>query len=89
MLMFAGRVGTGFSDKILANLFTKFQKLKGSSCPFVNLPEKSKGGWGGDYARSHETLRLAQTRAGCPGQVYRVDPRRPAAVAGLPRAANR
>jgi bifunctional non-homologous end joining protein LigD len=70
--VFAGRVGTGFSDKILANLFTKFQKLKGSSCPFVNLPEKSKGGWGGDYARSHETLRLAQTRAGCPGQVYRV-----------------
>ena len=27
-LTFAGRVGTGFSDKVLANLYAKFQKLK-------------------------------------------------------------
>ena len=45
-LIFAGRVGTGFSDKVLANLYGKFQKLKQSECPFVNLPEKSKGRWG-------------------------------------------
>jgi len=45
-LVFAGRVGTGFSDKFLANLYAKFQKLKMSSCPFINLPEKSKGRWG-------------------------------------------
>jgi bifunctional non-homologous end joining protein LigD len=45
-LMFAGRVGTGFSDKVLASLYAKFQKLKTPSCPFVNLPEKSKGRWG-------------------------------------------
>jgi bifunctional non-homologous end joining protein LigD len=43
---FAGRVGTGFSDKVLASLYAKFQKLKVSSCPFINLPEKSKGRWG-------------------------------------------
>ena len=42
-LKFAGRVGTGFSDKILASLYNKFQKLRQPDCPFVNLPEKSKG----------------------------------------------
>jgi bifunctional non-homologous end joining protein LigD len=42
-LMFAGRVGTGFSEKLLANLYGKLQKLKQLDCPFVNLPEKSKG----------------------------------------------
>jgi ATP-dependent DNA ligase len=32
-LMFAGRVGTGFSEKVLANLYGKLQKLKTPSCP--------------------------------------------------------
>ena len=45
-LKFAGRVGTGFSEKALVNLYAKFQKLRAQSCPFVNLPEKSKGRWG-------------------------------------------
>jgi bifunctional non-homologous end joining protein LigD len=50
-LMFAGRVGTGFSEKALANLYSKFQnskfqKLRQPDCPFVNLPEKSRGRWG-------------------------------------------
>ena len=45
-LVFAGRVGTGFSDKMLASLYGKFQKLTVPSCPFVNLPEKTKGRWG-------------------------------------------
>jgi len=44
--MFAGRVGTGFSDKVLANLYGKLQKLKTPCCPFTNLPEKSRGCWG-------------------------------------------
>jgi len=44
--MFAGRVGSGFSEKVLASLYGKFQKLKQPSCPFVNLPEKSCGRWG-------------------------------------------
>jgi bifunctional non-homologous end joining protein LigD len=44
--MFAGRVGTGFSEKVLANLYGKLQKLKTASCPFINLPEKSRGRWG-------------------------------------------
>jgi bifunctional non-homologous end joining protein LigD len=45
-LLFAGRVGTGFSDRLLASLYAKFQNLRQPTCPFVNLPEKSKGRWG-------------------------------------------
>jgi len=45
-LLFAGRVCTGFSDKVLANLYAKFQKIRAPSCPFVNLPEKTRGRWG-------------------------------------------
>jgi hypothetical protein len=51
-LMFAGRVGTGFSEKLLANLYGKLQKLKTQSCPFNNLPEKSPGGASGSRRRS-------------------------------------
>ena len=45
-LLFAGRVGTGFSEKVLANLYGKLQKMKQPSCPFINLSEKSRGRWG-------------------------------------------
>jgi bifunctional non-homologous end joining protein LigD len=45
-LMFAGRVGTGFSENILASVDAQLQKLKRSTCPFINLPEKAKGRWG-------------------------------------------
>jgi bifunctional non-homologous end joining protein LigD len=45
-LRFAGRVGTGFSEKLLASVDAQLQKLKGSTCPFINLPEKTRGRWG-------------------------------------------
>jgi hypothetical protein len=45
-LMFAGRVGTGFSEKVLASINAQLQKLRRATCTFVNLPEKSKGRWG-------------------------------------------
>jgi bifunctional non-homologous end joining protein LigD len=45
-LVFAGRVGTGFSEKFLASINAQLQKLKRSTCPFINLPEKTKGRWG-------------------------------------------
>jgi bifunctional non-homologous end joining protein LigD len=45
-LRFAGRVGTGFSEKLLASVDAQLQKLKRSTCPFINLPEKTKGRWG-------------------------------------------
>jgi bifunctional non-homologous end joining protein LigD len=45
-LRFAGRVGTGFSEKALAALYEGMQKIKLTTCPFVNLPEKRQGHWG-------------------------------------------
>jgi bifunctional non-homologous end joining protein LigD len=45
-LQFAGRVGTGFSEKLLASVDAKLQKLKRPTCPFINLPEKTRGRWG-------------------------------------------
>jgi bifunctional non-homologous end joining protein LigD len=45
-LSFAGRVGSGFSEKLLASIDAQLQKLRRSTCPFINLPEKSRGRWG-------------------------------------------
>jgi len=45
-LLFAGRVGTGFSEKALATLYEGMQKIRRTSCPFVNLPEGRPGRWG-------------------------------------------
>ena len=45
-LLFAGRVGTGFSEKALEHLYDGLQKIIRPTCPFINLPEKSKGRWG-------------------------------------------
>jgi bifunctional non-homologous end joining protein LigD len=36
-LKFAGRVGTGFSKKLLRSLFDDLQKIRVDSCPFSNL----------------------------------------------------
>ena len=44
-LLFAGRAGTGFSERALAALYEGMQKIKRATCPFVNLPEKGPGGW--------------------------------------------
>jgi bifunctional non-homologous end joining protein LigD len=38
-LRFASKVGTGFDQRTLKDLYGRFQKLVGSDCPFVNLPE--------------------------------------------------
>ena len=42
-LLFASKVGTGFSDETLKKLHQRFQTLRMRECPFANLPEK-KGG---------------------------------------------
>ena len=34
-LLFAGRVGTGFSEKALAALYDGLQRIKRTTCPFV------------------------------------------------------
>jgi bifunctional non-homologous end joining protein LigD len=38
-LKFCGKVGTGFSTRLLGNLHSQFKKISSDACPFVNLPE--------------------------------------------------
>jgi bifunctional non-homologous end joining protein LigD len=68
-LLFAGRVGTGFSERALAALCDGMQKIKRATCPFVNLPEKRRGRFGqgitpGMMKRCHwvEPLLVAQVK---------------------------
>ncbi|MGA7274821.1 MAG: non-homologous end-joining DNA ligase [Candidatus Udaeobacter sp.] len=44
-LVFAGKVGTGFTTKSLSILHKKFQKETRSDCPFIDLPSKQNGQW--------------------------------------------
>ncbi len=44
-LVFAGKVGTGFTGKSLAFLRKKFQDQQREDCPFVDLPSKQNGQW--------------------------------------------
>ena len=44
-LVFAGKVGTGFTTKSLAALYKKFRTEERPDCPFVDLPSKQNGQW--------------------------------------------
>ncbi len=44
-LLFAGKVGTGFDEKMLAALHQKFKKEARANCPFADLPSKQDGQW--------------------------------------------
>jgi bifunctional non-homologous end joining protein LigD len=44
-LKFAGRVGTGFSEKLLHTLFTELNKIRVNKCPFYNLPAGGRNRW--------------------------------------------
>ena len=44
-LVFAGKVGTGFTTKSLAILYKKFRAEERADCPFVDLPSKQNGQW--------------------------------------------
>ena len=44
-LLFADRVGTGFSEKTLEHLYDGLRKIKRPTCPFVNPPEKTPVRW--------------------------------------------
>jgi bifunctional non-homologous end joining protein LigD len=44
-LRFAGRVGTGFSEKLLSTLFSKLDKIRIDKCPFYNLPAIGRSRW--------------------------------------------
>lgn len=40
-LVCAGKVGTGFDERRLKELYRRFQELREKDCPFVNLPAKT------------------------------------------------
>jgi bifunctional non-homologous end joining protein LigD len=42
-LKFAGRVGTGFSEKLLKSLSVQLDKIALKDCPFFNLPATGRG----------------------------------------------
>jgi bifunctional non-homologous end joining protein LigD len=44
-LVFAGKVGTGFTTKSLATLHKNFRTEERADCPFVDLPSKQNGQW--------------------------------------------
>jgi bifunctional non-homologous end joining protein LigD len=44
-LKFGGRVGNGFSDKLLRNLYAELQKIRVDTCPFFNLPAVGRSRW--------------------------------------------
>jgi bifunctional non-homologous end joining protein LigD len=54
-LLFAAKVGTGYDEKTLTNLFQRFQKLVRKDCPFANLPERPSAG-GRGFGRSQMRL---------------------------------
>jgi bifunctional non-homologous end joining protein LigD len=51
-LVFAGKVGTGFTGKSLSMLYKRFQKEARDDCPFVDLPSKQNGQWVQDITPS-------------------------------------
>jgi bifunctional non-homologous end joining protein LigD len=44
-LKFAGRVGTGFSEKLLSSLHSELEKISIKSCPFYNVPAAGRNRW--------------------------------------------
>ena len=42
---FCGRVGTGFSDKLLRSLFSELEEIRIEKCPFYNLPAAGRSRW--------------------------------------------
>jgi bifunctional non-homologous end joining protein LigD len=44
--IFAGKVGTGFNDKLLRELHDRFKEIEIEQCPFSNLPEKKTARYG-------------------------------------------
>jgi bifunctional non-homologous end joining protein LigD len=44
-LKFAGRVGTGFSEKLLSTLYSELQKIRVDKCSFFNVPATGRSRW--------------------------------------------
>jgi bifunctional non-homologous end joining protein LigD len=44
-LKYAGRVGTGFSEKLLSSLRSELEKIRIKRCPFYNVPAAGRSRW--------------------------------------------
>jgi bifunctional non-homologous end joining protein LigD len=55
-LIFASKVGTGFPQEILRQLYNRFKPLRRDTCPFVNLPTKRGGRFGQGVTASEMRL---------------------------------
>ena len=55
-LMFASKVGTGYTQATLRQLFNRFKPLRSATCPFVNLPTKRSGKFGQGVTASEMRL---------------------------------
>lgn len=65
-LQFASKVGTGFTSRLLGELYKTFQPLRQKECPFVNLPETSSGRWGQGLTRAQmKTVTWLKPRLVC------------------------
>jgi bifunctional non-homologous end joining protein LigD len=51
-LLFAGKVGTGFTAKSLSALHKKFRAAERDTCPFADLPSKQNGHWTQEFTPS-------------------------------------
>jgi bifunctional non-homologous end joining protein LigD len=51
-LLYAGKVGTGFSDRLLRSLHKRFLALRSPACPFANLPMAAKPRFGQGMTRA-------------------------------------
>jgi bifunctional non-homologous end joining protein LigD len=54
-LFYAGKVGTGFNQRLLETLHARFLTLKRKACPFVDLPLEHKSRFGTGMTRSEMT----------------------------------
>jgi bifunctional non-homologous end joining protein LigD len=55
-LKFAGKVGTGFNEKLLSDMLRMFKKIPRETSPFVDLPEKRSGRFGRGVTASEMKL---------------------------------
>jgi bifunctional non-homologous end joining protein LigD len=75
-LKFAGRVGTGFSDKLLRSLFADLTRIGVEKCPFYNVPAAGRSRWDqGLTAADMKTLSLGEAETALPGEIHGVDSR--------------
>jgi ATP-dependent DNA ligase len=73
-LNFAGRVGTGFSEKLLKTLFSELNKIRVDKCPFFNLPATGRSRWDqGLAAAEKRRCHWVKTGDGVPDKIYGMD----------------